>query len=114
MGKKDIKTNENPPRRTRKALTEEAREKQMISLAVNLAEEQLKNGTASSQIITHYLKLGSTKEKIEQDLLKQQAELAKAKVENLKIMRNTEKLAEDAIKAMLTYRGSLNDSEADI
>ena len=48
----------------RPALTPEARENQLIYLATNLAEQQLRDGTASSQVITHYLKLGSTKEKI--------------------------------------------------
>ena len=48
-------------RKIRPALTPEARENQMISLAVDLAEKQLMEGTASSQVITHYLKLGSTK-----------------------------------------------------
>ena len=53
----------------RPAISPEARENQMIALAVDLAEEQLRNGTASSQVITHYLKLGSTKEKIEKEIL---------------------------------------------
>ena len=52
----------------RPALTPEARENQLVSLAVDLAEKQLREGTASSQVITHYLKLGSTKERIEKRL----------------------------------------------
>ena len=52
----------------RPALTPEARENQLISLAVDLAEKQLQEGTASSQVITHYLKLGSTKERIEKEV----------------------------------------------
>ena len=55
-------------RRSRPALTPESREKQMISLAVDLAEQQLKDGTASSQVITHYLKLASMKEKLEREI----------------------------------------------
>ena len=62
-------------RKMRPALTPEARENQMISLAVDLAEQQLREGTASSQVITHYLKLGSTKERIEKEILEKQKEL---------------------------------------
>ena len=61
-------------------MTPEARENQLIYLATNLAEQQLKDGTASSQVITHYLKLGSTKERIEKEILEKQKELISAKV----------------------------------
>ena len=60
----------SPVKRGRPALTPEARENQLISLAIDLAEQQLRDGTASSQVITHYLKLGSTKEKLEREKLK--------------------------------------------
>ena len=56
----------------RPATTPEGREKQLIALATDLAEKQLREGTASSQVITHYLKLGSSKDKIERDILKEQ------------------------------------------
>ena len=59
----------------RPALTPEARENQMISLAVDLAEKQLREGTASSQVITHFLKLGSSKEKLEKEILEKQKEI---------------------------------------
>ena len=58
---KQISTTSGTPKKMRPALTPEARENQMIALAVDLAEQQLRDGTASSQVITHYLKLGSTK-----------------------------------------------------
>ena len=79
--KKDIEN--KPLKPIRPASTPEARESQMISLAVDLAEQQLRDGTASAQVITHYLKLGSTKEKIEKDILKEQKKLVKAKTEAL-------------------------------
>ena len=60
---------ESSGRRMRPALTPEARENQLVSLAVDLAEQQLRDGTASSQVITHYLKLGSTKERLEKEKL---------------------------------------------
>ena len=68
-------------RKRRPALTPEARENQMISLAVDLAEKQLREGTASSQVITHYLKLSTSKERLERDILEKQKELSTAKTE---------------------------------
>ena len=86
-------------RMMRPALTPEARENQLVSLAVDLAEKQLREGTASSQVITHYLKLGSTKERIEKEILEKQKEL------NLKSIENSEKLYADALKAFRGYSG---------
>ena len=83
MAKVKIKNSSEPPRPMRPALSPEARENQMISLAVDLAERQLQDGTASSQVITHYLKLGSTKERIEKEILEKQKELISAKTEAL-------------------------------
>lgn len=89
----------------RPALTPEARENQMISLAVDLAEKQLLEGTASSQVITHYLKLGSTKEKAEREKLEKEKELLEAKVESLKSAKRIEELYSEAISAMRKYNG---------
>lgn len=99
-----VKTSDTP-RKRRPALTPEARENQMISLAVDLAEKQLQEGTASSQVITHYLKLGSTKERIEKEILEKQKELISAKTEALQSAKRIEGLYEDAIKAMRRYSG---------
>ena len=92
-------------RKIRPALTPEARENQMISLAVDLAEKQLMEGTASSQVITHYLKLGSTKERIEKEILEKQKELISAKTEALQSAKKVEELYSDAIAAMRRYSG---------
>lgn len=89
----------------RPALTPEARENQLISLAVDLAEEQLRNGTASSQVITHYLKLGSTKERIEKEILEKQKELISAKTEAIQSTKRIEELYTNAITAMRSYSG---------
>jgi hypothetical protein len=94
------------PRKIRPALTPEARENQLISLAVDLAEKQLLDGTASSQVITHYLKLGSTKEKIEKEILEKQKELITAKTEALKSAKRVEELYTKAIEAMREYNGN--------
>ena len=96
----------------RPALTPEARENQLISYAVDLAEKQLRDGTASSQVITHYLKLGSTKEKIEKEILEKQKDLITAKTEALKSSKRIEELYTNAIKAMRTYGGH-GDYEGD-
>lgn len=96
-------------RRIRPALTPEVRENQMISLAVDLAEQQLREGTASSQVITHFLKLGSTKERLEKEKLEEENKLLRAKTENLKTMKNIEELYSNAIKSMKTYSGQGDD-----
>lgn len=92
-------------RKIRPALTPEARENQMISLAVDLAEKQLLEGTASSQVITHFLKLGSTKAQVEKELLEQQRDLAAAKTDSLKSQQKIEELYTDAMAAMRRYNG---------
>lgn len=99
-------------KKRRPALTPEARENQMIALAVDLAEKQLIEGTASSQVITHYLKLGSTKEKIEKEILEKQKELISAKTEALQSAQRVEELYANALKAMQNYSGQ-GDPEDD-
>lgn len=97
--------------RSRQALTPEARENQLISLAVDLAEEQLRQGTASSQVITHFLKLGSTKEKIEKEILEKQKELIAAKTETLQSAKRVEELYSNALNAMKKYSGGGSDDD---
>ena len=93
----------------RPALTPEARENQMIFLATELAEQQLRDGTASSQVITHFLKLGSSKEKLEHDILKEQKKLITAKTESLESSKRIEELYANAITAMREYGGHNNE-----
>jgi hypothetical protein len=94
----------NPSPR-RPATTPEGRENQLVSLAVDLAEKQLREGTASSQVISHYLKLGSTREKLEQERLARENELLHAKVEALASQKRIEELYTEAIQAMRSYGG---------
>lgn len=89
----------------RPALSPEAREQQMISYAIDLAEQQLRDGTASSQVITHYLKLGSTKAVLENEKLKEENKLLRAKTEAIENAKNYNELVEKAIKAMQNYQG---------
>ena len=93
----------------RPALTPEARENQMIFLATELAEQQLRDGTASSQVITHYLKLGSSKEKLEHEILKEQKKLITAKTESLESSKRIEEIYANAITAMREYGGHNNE-----
>lgn len=98
-------------RAIRPALTPEARENQMISLAVDLAERQLQEGTASSQVITHYLKLGSMRERLEREKLEEENKLLKARTEQIQSMKRIEELYEEAIKAMRNYGGQGDQDE---
>lgn len=96
----------NSGTKRRPATTPEARENQMISLAVDLAEKQLMEGTASSQVITHFLKLGSTKERIEKEILEKQKELISAKTDAIQSAKRVEELYSNAIEAMKRYSGN--------
>lgn len=95
-----------PIKKLRPGLTPESRENQMIALAVDLAEKQLIEGTASSQVITHFLKLGSTKERLEKEKLEEENKLLRAKTEALQSAKRVEELYSDAIAAMRKYSGN--------
>ena len=109
---KDVTSSEKS-RKLRPALSPEARENQLISLAVDLAEKQLLEGTASSQVITHYLKLGSTKEKIEKEILMKQKELIEAKTQSLQSAQRIEELYKNALDAMRKYSGQGDSDDSD-
>ena len=113
MAKKVQKASQEPSRRIRPALTPEARENQMISLAVDLAEKQLLEGTASSQVITHFLKLGSMKEQLEKAKLEEENKLLRAKTKNLEEAAKNEKIYEDALKAFRGYSGQEDEDDED-
>lgn len=98
-------TNSSGGRRIRPALTPEARENQLIALAVDLAEKQLLEGTASSQVITHYLKLGSMREKLERKKLEEECATLAAKRDALESSANSERLYAEALEAMRSYSG---------
>lgn len=89
----------------------ESEEGRLVALATDLARKQLVEGKASSQVIVHYLKLGTTMAKLEMEKLKQEVEFTKAKTENLKSAQGMEQLYKDAIKAMQTYSGAETESD---
>ena len=106
--------NKQEEKRIRPALTPESREDQLIALAINLAEKQLLEGTASAQVISHFLKIGSTKERIEKEILEEQKDLIKAKTEALKSEKRVEELYQEALDAMRRYAGQeINEREED-
>lgn len=106
MAKAKPSDGDMPVRKRRKALTPEARENQLIALAIDLVEQRLLNGTASSQETTHFLKLGSTEARVRKQLLEEQAKLAAAKSEAIQSAKDAEKLYSEAIEAMMRYSGN--------
>ena len=92
-------------RKSRPAISPEAREMQMISLAVDLAEQQLRDGTASSQVITHFLKLGTSRAELEKEKLRLENEKTKAQTKSIESGDEMKVLYENAIKAMRNYAG---------
>lgn len=101
----------NITRKIRPALTPEARENQMIALAVDLVEQRLLDGTASSQETTHFLKLGSMKNRLEMEKLQEENRLLKARTEALQSAKRVEELYSEAIKAMRRYSGQGSDDD---
>lgn len=101
----------NSGRKRRPAISTEAREQQLISLAVDLVEQRLIDGTASSQETTHFLKLATAKYKEEVRLAKAQTEKAEAQIESMKSAKRVEALYEDAIKAFRNYNGQGDPDE---
>lgn len=91
------------PRNARPASDPEARERQLVSLAVDLAEQQLKDGTASAAVLTHYLKLATKRETLEREILEEQAGFLKAKSSSIKQAGENENLAKEALESMKSY-----------
>lgn len=104
----------NSQRKVRPALTPEAREQQMIGYAIDLAEQQLRDGTASSQVITHFLKLGTMKAELEKEKLQEENKLLRAKTEAIENGKNYNELVQKAIDAMKNYQGLGDPEDYDI
>jgi hypothetical protein len=92
-------------RRHKPATTPEARENELVSQAIDLAERQIRDGTASSQVVTHFLKLGSTRERLEQQRLEHENELTRVKIEAIESQKRVEELYLEALQAMRSYAG---------
>lgn len=87
------------------ARTADEREAQLVSAAVDLAEQQIRSGTASAQVLTHYLKLGSSRERLEQAKLQGENLLTQARIEGLASQKKIEELYSQALQAMRSYQG---------
>ena len=111
MAKVKAASSSSSTRKRRPALTPEPRENQMIALAVDLAEKQLMEGTASSQVITHFLKLGSSKAELEREKLAMENELIRAKTESIQSQKKMEEVYLNALNAMKRYSGHGDDDE---
>jgi seryl-tRNA synthetase len=98
-------------RRQSPARTPEAREKQLIAAAMDLAEKQILEGTASSQVLSHFLKLGSTREKLEQKNLQENNKLLSARTKAIGDAKTSDNLLQEALAAMKRYSGRMNDSD---
>ena len=97
----------------RPALTPEARENQLISLAINLVEQRLRDGTASAMETTHFLKLASRKSKLDAERAELENELIKAKTQNLRDQADIKTLYQEAINAMRRYGGYASGTSSD-
>jgi hypothetical protein len=95
------------------ARTPDERENQLVEYATDLAEQQLRDGTASAQVITHYLKLGSSRERLEQERLRGEIYVAKVKAEHMASEMRTEELMRKALDAMRSYQGLPEPEEAE-
>ena len=91
-----------------KGLTPEEREHQMMSMAMDVAEQRIRNGTASNQLILHYVKLATQKEELEKEKLRKEIALLEAKKVATDSAARVEELYDNAIKAMITYGSSIN------
>lgn len=110
--RKDSKSNSH---RRKPATTPEGRENELVSSAIDLAEQQILNGTASSQVITHFLKLGSTRERLEQQRLEHENELTRVRIEAIESQKRVEELYMEALQAMRSYSGDIivDDEDAE-
>lgn len=98
-------------RRRAPATTPEARENQLISLSYDVAEKQMEDGTASAMVITHFLKLGTARARLEEEKLKQENTLLAARTEALANSTQVEELYSKALKAMSDYQGIVSEEE---
>lgn len=105
-GESHAPLNRRPP-----ATTPEARENQMISLAVDVAERQLLDGSASAQVVTHFLKLATGREALEREKLRKENVLLEARAQAIESSKHVEELYSQALSAMKSYQGASEDPD---
>lgn len=102
-----------PRKRGRPATTPEAREKMLQNLAFDLAEKQLRAGTASSQLTTQLIKGGGVREQLEMERLRNENRLLNARIEGLESAVRLEALMEQALDAFKSYTGDVEIVDED-
>lgn len=107
----EVPENHSQPRRKRPAITAADQEREMIDLATQCARDQLKNGTASSQVIVHYLKLGTTREALEKEKLRRENILLESKTKEIDNRADYSRLAQEAVEAFKRYAGYSDDED---
>lgn len=113
MASRQVNRGEVSSSRRRPATTPEGRENQLVAAAIDLAEKQIQEGTASAQVITHYLKVTSTRERVELERIRGENRLIQAKIDNMASTKRLEELFEEAAAAMTSYRTSAPDDLRD-
>lgn len=88
------------------ARTPEAQENEMIALAMEAARKKIEDGSASSQIIVHFLQLGTEKARLEREKLRAESTLAMAKAEAMKSLQTSDQITEEALSAFKRYQGT--------
>lgn len=108
----EAKNPEEPiPKKRRRATTPQGRENQLIALAYDVVETQMIDGNASAMVLTHWLKLGTTKAKLEEEKLRKENILLQARAEALDSQKNTDELYKEALAAMKSYQGQDPDED---
>lgn len=115
MKRSQVKSMSSKPQKSRTALTPEARENQLMSLATDLVEQRLRDGTASSQEVSTIIRLCSTKARLENEILELNKKLIAAKTEAVESNKDLKQMYRDAVKAMRKYsgQGSVDDYDED-
>lgn len=113
MAKVKVNDSTSAPKKIRPGLTPESREQQLISLAVDLVEQRLLNGTATSQETTHFLKLAAPETKLKREILERERDLLVAKTEQIKAQQRLDEKIDKAIEAMKRYQGVRGEDNDD-
>lgn len=113
MARRNIDDEHTAPRRRSPAKTPEERESMLISMAMDRAEQQIADGTASSQLLTHFAKLGSSRERLEQERLRNENEVLRKKVETMEAAVDVKNLMTEALMAFKGYSGQADDDDDD-
>lgn len=103
----------NGPRRRSPAKTPEERESMLISMAMDRIEQQIADGNASSQVLTHFAKAGSTRERLEKQKLEHEVLVLRKKVETMEAAVDVKNLMTDALAAFKGYSGQAVFDEAE-